>query len=243
MEAKKTRISFRNVFELYHDEAIRDIVKKTVEAKVNEMQTLFKNILLAKKRDLEEKKLAFSAVARENKTVTEGNTFLKTQLDDCFKLIGEKDKQIDEQKKQIAQLGGTNKSEDEYKSLLAEFIEMEEKVNDQKDEIERLENKVSLQEQEKVLIENDGKQQLKKYQETLERNNDKWEEERNKKKSDIKFLEKELHTQIKEKISIAGKLKVTEITFKGILAEYNISLGKMIKMENQFEEKTINENF
>ena len=69
MIAKRPRISFRNVFELDQDDLIGDFVKKTVEVKVDEMQTLVKNILLVKKRELEERKLAFSALARKTKIV------------------------------------------------------------------------------------------------------------------------------------------------------------------------------
>ena len=209
MIAKRPRISFRNVFELDQDDLIGDFVKKTVEVKVDEMQTLVKNILLVKKRELEERKLAFSALARKNKNISEGNNFLKAQLDDCFKLLGEKDKQIENVKKQIAELGETNKSEHEYKSLLAEFIEIEEKVNDQKEEIDKLENKVLLLEQEKLLIENDNKQKgelLQQFEENFKKNFQKLEEELNKKNCDIKFLEKEVRAQIKEKISFAEEI-------------------------------------
>ena len=64
-------------------------------------------------------------------------------------------------------------------------------MNDQKEEIDKLENKVLLLEQEKLLIENDNKQKgelLQQFEDSFKTNFKKWEDELNKKNCDIKFL-------------------------------------------------------
>ena len=86
-------------------------------------------------------------MARKNTILEEGNRFLKSQLDDCFNLLADKDKQIDESKKVISEL--------EEQKLLTEFVKNEEQINYQKNIIERLENEVSARKHEKIIIESE----------------------------------------------------------------------------------------
>jgi len=189
MDAKRPRLFFRNVFELSDPKSpVEEIIKKSIDANINKMGLLVKNILTTKKREIDESKLAFSAVARENLTLKEGNGFLKIQLDECFKLLEEKDKIMDEGKKKIDEIGKMDKSEDEYKSLLAEFIGVEEQVNDQKNVIE-------------LLQQSEDQHETKLYG---------MEEDLNVKNREIKFLEQELRGQIRKKIRYAEKCKKEE---------------------------------
>merc|ERR1740137_194897 len=189
MDAKRPRLFFRNVFELSDPKSpVEEIIKKSIDANIDKMGLLVKNILTTKKREIDERKLAFSAVARENLTLKEGNGFLKIQLDECFKLLEEKDKIMDEGKKKIDEIGMMDKSEDEYKSLLKEFIGVEEQVNDQKNVIE-------------LLKQSEDQHETKLYG---------MEEDLNVKNREIKFLEQELRGQIRKKIRYAEKCKKEE---------------------------------
>ena len=235
MESKRQRTDFND----FHDwcDFVDETVKKQIKSKVTELHRYVKTNLLDKKREIEETKTAFSAVARENINLVEGNRFLKSQLDDCFNLLADKDKQIDESKKLISEL--------EEQNLLAEFVKNEEQINEQKNIIERLENDVSARKHEKIIIESENKvkeELLRKCEEQSKMKTKKVDEELNNKMRDIEFLGKEVHNQIKEKINTALKVKLRDTKHKIKEAKIDEMKKQMELVENMHKEEITQKN-
>merc|ERR1712179_469698 len=95
------------------------------------MHLSVRSILASKNNHIDENKLAFTAVARENKTVSEGNSFLRKQLDESFNLIIKKDEAIEEKDKEIEirnkhnieEINGKmNESEEKYEEELKDLV-------------------------------------------------------------------------------------------------------------------------
>ena len=104
MEAKRPRLSSERYLDdklSNHEIFIQDFIRKSINEKISEMHLSVRSILASKNNSIDENKLAFTAVARENKTVSEGNSFLRKQLDESFNLIIKKDEAIEEKKKEI----------------------------------------------------------------------------------------------------------------------------------------------
>ena len=104
MEAKRPRLASKSFLEDKLDNQeiiIQDFIRKSINGKISEMHSFVRSSLSSKNNSIDENKLAFSAVARENKTISEGNSFLCKQLDESFNHIIKKDEAIEEKEKEI----------------------------------------------------------------------------------------------------------------------------------------------
>merc|ERR1712179_393714 len=134
MEAKRPRLPSERYLKdnLNNQELIiQDFIRKSINGKMSEMHLLVKSSFASKDNSIDENKLAFSAVARENKTISEENSFLRKQLDESFYLIIKKDEDIEEKEKEIEVKrkeiieeinGKMNESEEKYEEELKDLV-------------------------------------------------------------------------------------------------------------------------
>ena len=127
MEAKRPRLSSDDYLESSfnnQEQIIQEFIRKSINVKISEMHLSVRSTLTSKNNSIYENKIAFSSVARENKNMSEGNNFLRKQLDESFKLISKKDEVIVEMENEIEV---KNKEIIENKQTIEEINESEEK--------------------------------------------------------------------------------------------------------------------
>ena len=132
MEAKRPRLLSEPDWDVDdNNHFVTDFLKKSTEGEIREIYLCVKNSLAAKSVEITNSKLAFSAVARENKQLSNIKSELLSQIknshrviDDQEKLINQKEKQIDDDKKDIDELECKMVNcEEDYESKLKTFLE------------------------------------------------------------------------------------------------------------------------
>ena len=96
MVPKRPKKDFDNISEKYFCDYTEKVIKKAIKCKTDELEELVRHRLVVDQKEIEDRKLTFSAVCLENTDLRDGNNFLKNQLEDCFSLIDERDTHIQE---------------------------------------------------------------------------------------------------------------------------------------------------
>ena len=92
MEAKRPRLSSDTDWDVGdHEHLVTDFLKKSTEEEIKEMYLFVKNSLALKDVEIKNGKLAFSAVARENKQLSNIKGQLLSQFKDSLKVIDDQE--------------------------------------------------------------------------------------------------------------------------------------------------------
>jgi len=149
MLGKKRKLDLNDTSNLNFSESdlIDVVVKKIIETEICGLKKFVTGALVAKNQEISERKLAFSAVARENTEVKEENKWKTSQLEACYKAIEDKDMEI-------------KNAFDENINKENEIIECKDTIEENNDKHNEILNKKEieieklLQEKEDILIEN-----------------------------------------------------------------------------------------
>ena len=96
MVPKRPKQDDDNISEKCFCDYTEKVIQKTIKSKTDELEELVRHRLVVDKKEIGDRKLAFSAVCLENTDLNDGNNFIKNQLEDCFSLIDERDTKIQE---------------------------------------------------------------------------------------------------------------------------------------------------